>query len=337
MPPAGDPAAGRDWSRRRLLPAMAAALAAPAGARASLLPGTATLLAPGPEETAAAALAARFAAALGRGASSAVHIRVELLGGADGVTAANRFAAAATPDGRYLLQLAGGAAQARLIGDPRARFDLAGLLPVAALRGGLVLAGRGPAPLGSGQPLRLALGAAEAGESCALLACDMVGLPAQPLLGLSPAQAEAALAAGEVQAIVLRGGQLPQRLQALGAQAWWLLDGSAGRDAALPGIPALPELVGAVQAPLLDGFRAAAASAATMAALVLPALTPAATVAPWRAAAQRWQEEEARTAGGFRPVSAEDAMRCLAALAPPPEAARAYRGWMQQRLGWQPE
>jgi hypothetical protein len=74
------------------------------------------------------------------------------------------------------------------------------------------------------------------------------------------------------------------------------------------------------------------------AALVLPALTPAGRVASWRAAAGRWLEEEARAAaaaGGMRFLSGAEAAPLLsAALAPPPEAALAYRDWLLRRFNW---
>ena len=58
----------------------------------------------------------------------------------------------------------------------------------------------------------------------------------------------------------------------------------------------------------------------------------------WRGAAARWLEEEARSAGttgGTRPLSGAEAAPLLAAaLAPPPEAALAYRDWLAQRLHW---
>ena len=97
-------------------------------------PSIATFLVPGPENGPHERWSSRLAAFLGRGASTAVNVTCAVLGGPDGVTAANRFAAQVEPDGRTLLVLSGGAALARLVGDPRARFETARL--AAGLRRG---------------------------------------------------------------------------------------------------------------------------------------------------------------------------------------------------------
>ena len=107
-----------------------------------MLPAVATLLVPGPEDGGFARFAGRLAASLGRGATTAIILRSTVLGGPDGVTAANRFATEGAPDGRTLLVLPGLAALARMIGDPRARFDAAGWLPVCAAQGSAVVVGR---------------------------------------------------------------------------------------------------------------------------------------------------------------------------------------------------
>ena len=76
----------------RLLAASAlAAFAWPGAKGRAQVPEAATLLAPGPEDGAAARLASRAAAALARGLVQASALRVSALGGPDGITAANRF------------------------------------------------------------------------------------------------------------------------------------------------------------------------------------------------------------------------------------------------------
>jgi hypothetical protein len=92
-------------------------------------------------------------------------------------------------------------------------------------------------------------------------------------------------------------------------------------------------------APLLAALRAAASALSLPAAIVLPALTSADLVALWRAAVQRWLEEEARAAsGGIRLLAGPEAAPLLASLAaPPPEASLAYRDWLRRRLNWKPE
>lgn len=345
-PDAAAVAAEGEWSvmlgeqprpRRRLLRAavgLAAVSVLPAPAARALLPGSATLLVPGPENGAHERWSSRLAAFLARGATAAVKVESKVLGGADGITAANRFAALVEPDGRTLLVLSGGAAQARLVGDPRARFETAGWLPVCAAEGPAVVAGRGEAaPAGT---VRFAVAGADSPAAAALCALGMMGLDAVPVLGLGPLQAEAALLAGGVDAVLLHGPDVPARLSALSARPWFTLDAAGARDAALPEVPCMSELVSGSTV-LRVAARAAAAAARLHAALVLPALTPADAVALWRGAAARWMEDEARpaAAAGMRALSGADAAPLLAtALAPPPEAALAYRDWLLSRLNW---
>jgi hypothetical protein len=263
-----------------------------------------------------------------------------VLGGPDGVTAANRFAALVEPDGRTLLVLSGGAAQARLVGDPRARFDATGWLPVCAAEGLAVVAGR--ADIGSvAGTVRFALAGADSPAAAALCGLGMMGLDAVPVPVPGPLQAEAALLAGGVDAVLLHGPEVPARLQALSARPWFSLDAAGARDAALPDVPCMSEMVSGPTV-LRVAAQSAAAAARLHAALVLPALTPADRVALWRGAAARWLEEEARGAAGAagtpvgtRALSGAEAAPLLsAALAPPPVAALAYRDWLARRLNW---
>ncbi len=269
-------------SRRLLLAALAMAPLGRARAQA-LLPGNASLLVPGPEGGTHARWAERLAQAIATGAPTALQVQAEVLGGADGVTAANRFATEAAPDGRSLLVLTGAAAQARLAGDSRAKFDNAGWLPVCASLGCAVVAGRGPRPARGGAPLAVALGGPEGSGPAALLAMDLLGLAAAPLTG-NPTQHWRDGTAG---ALLLSGSAVPARLAALGAEPWFVLDAAAGeRDPALPDVPALADLAPAQAPALLAACRAAGAAARLLAGLVLPALTPADQVALWRIAVQ---------------------------------------------------
>jgi hypothetical protein len=325
--------------RRRVLRAAGAAgLAAAALPARAALPGAATLLVPGPDDGAHERWSSRLAASVARGGTAAVGVQRKVLGGPDGVTAANRFSALVEPDGRTLLVLSGGAAQARLVGLPRARFDASGWLPVCAAEGLAVLAGRAPASAavaGAGA-VRVALAGPDAPGAAALCGLAMMGVDAVPVPGLGPLQAEAALLEGSVDAVLLHGPEVPARLHALGARPWFTLDAAGTRDAALPDVPCMSELASGPTV-LRAAARAVAAAARLHAALVLPALTPADRVASWRAAATRWADEEARTgaAAGTRPLAGAEAAPLLsAALAPPPEAALAYRDWLQQRFNW---
>lgn len=327
-------------TRRALLGGMVA-LAATHPARAQLQ-GSARLLVPGPEDGALALWAQRLAGQLGRAvaaAGAALRLDAEVLGGPDGVTAANRFATAAHPDGRTLLLLPGAACQARLVGETRARFDPAGWLPVCAAETPVILAARGPLPAGPGTapPLRLALAAPDHPSAAALLALDLLGIAAQPVLGIPPEQAEAALAQGAADALVLRGRDAPARATALGLLPWFALRQAAAPEAApVPSLAALaPPLAPRT---LLGAVESAGAAAHLAAAVLLPALTPADMVALWRGAALRWVEEETRAAGGqaasASPLPGPDAAALVAAIAPPADVMQAYRDWLRQRLGW---
>ncbi len=228
-------------------------------------------------------------------------------------------------------------AQARLAGDARSKAEAQGWLPVCASLGSAVLAGRGPrpSPLSSpgAPPIRTAIGPPEGSGAAALLALDLLDIPALALPG-NPATL---WQEGNAQALLLSGAEVPQRLAALGATPWCVLD--AERDPELPETPTLAELAPGAPPPLLAACRAASAAARLLSALVLPALTPADQVALWRNATQRWVEEEARAgipANGQALPGAEAAALLAAALAPP-DVVLAYREWLLRRLGWQGE
>jgi hypothetical protein len=166
----------------------------------------------------------------------------------------------------------------------------------------------------------------------------MMGLDAAAVPGLGPLQAEAALLEGSVDAVLLHGPDVPARLAALSARPWFTLDAWGARDTALPDVPCMSELVLGPTV-LRAAAQAVAAAARLHAALVLPALTPADRVASWRGAAARWSEQEARpaAASGLRVLTGAEAAPLLsAALAPPPEAALAYRDWLLRRFHWRP-
>lgn len=322
------PALPHPFGRRALLGAASAFLGAGRAATQGL-PGSVALLTPGPDNGRLAAWAERLATALGRAATTALRVAPEHLGGQDGVTAANRFAAAGAPDGRTLLVLAGAAAQARLVGDARAKFDPSGWLPVCASLACPVVAGRLPLAEALRRPLRVAIAAAEAPGAAALLALDLLGATAAPIAAPSQALAEQGVRSGVADAVLL-----PDAGQAAGLHPWFVLDGAAAeRDPRLPGTPTLAELT---QAPamLLAACQGAGAAARLAACLVLPALTPSDLVAQWRAAATRWLEEEGTQLGPLRAVAGTEAGTVLAALTPPSEAVLAYREWLLRRLGW---
>lgn len=313
----------------------ALAQAALPGPARAMLPAVATLLVPGPEDGGFAHLADRLAASLGRGATTAIILRSTVLGGPDGVTAANRFATEAAPDGRTLLVLPGLAALARMVGDPRARFDAAGWLPVCAAQGSAVVVGREAMPPAGAAP-RFGLAGPDMPGAAALLGCDLLGLAASPVLGPASMRLEAALGQGMVEAALLTGTDLPARIAAIGGRPWFTLEPAGMRDPLLPETPSLFDLPLGGGAELRAAAYAATGCTRLQAALVLPALTPANLVAAWRGAAQRWLDEETRLGWrpGLRPLPGAEAAPLLAALGPPPAVLLAYREWLLRRLNW---
>lgn len=308
-------------------------LAPAATAPASLAADNVTLLLPGPEGGAAALWARGVMAGLARGLPHAVALRATILGGPDGVTAANRFATLEAGDGRTLLVLPGLAAHARLVGESRAQFQPESWLPLCVSWQGAVLAGHAPsAP--STRPLRLALPGPDAPEAAALLALDLLGQPALPVFGIAAADAPSALAQGAADAVVIAAPAAAAQARRHGLTPWLELDTPGRREnPELPAASALPALRPAALAAAQAGFAALRLRAA----LMLPALTSADVVAAWRRAALLWQEDEARqpaetTAPAL--VGAE-ARATIAPLCPAPDAVLAYREWLLRRLRWQ--
>lgn len=307
----------------------------PAGAAAPV-PEAATLLAPGPEEGPAAGFAARAARGLARGLVQAAALRVTVLGGPDGITAANRFAASNAPDGRLLLMLAGPAAQCLLVGDSRARFEPRHWPAVAGSLLPALVAGRGP--LAEARPVRLGIPGPGAAEAAALLALDLLGRSTVPVFlanGMSP---EAAVMAGAADAAVMVGRALPARVAALGLTPWFSFDDAGGaRDPALLEMPTLGDLLSDPPRPeLVAAARAGGMALRARGLLMLPALTSSDAVALWRGAARRWTEEEPEAVEpGTRRIGPEEAAAALATLCPGPEASLTYREWLLRRLSWQ--
>ena len=317
-----------------------AARAAPAVAQpqpAAGVPDSATLLLPGPEGGAAAQWAQGVATGLARGLPHAVALRSLVLGGPDGVTAANRFATLDGGDGRMLLVMPGSAAHARLIGETRAQYDPEGWLPICVSWQGALLAGRGSWPPAGGRPLRLALPAPEAPETAALLALDLMGHPAVPVFNLAGPAAAAAIAAGEADALVLAAPSALRQVVAMGLTGWLELEVGGRRDH--PELPSTAQGTSSASARPVQLAAAEAGFAALRlrAALMLPRLTSADVVAAWRRAALRWQEEEGRQPAETTALAlvGAEARGVMAALTPPAPAVLAYREWLLRRLGFQ--
>lgn len=315
-------------SRRAILAGVIPLAAARAGAAWASNPEAASLLVPGPEASAHFRWLQRLGAGLGRALPQATALRVLALGGPDGVTAANRFATVAIPDGQHLLALAGGAAQARLLGDSRARYDPSPWLAVCAAVQPAALVVRAGLP--GGAPVRLAISGPEAPAAAALLALDLIGIAAVPVVAAVP---ETAYRDGAADAFFANGPGLAALAHGLGATLAFAAEApEGGRDPGLPETPTAFDLKPEI-APLARGaLRAGLAACRLRALVVLPGLTPADTLAAFRAAAGRIVDEAGEEQP--RPLPAAAAVQLQAQLFPAPEAAAHYRDWLFRRLGW---
>lgn len=317
------------------------------------LPRDVILLTAGPGTGAPARWGAVLAPALARAlAGTGAALRSTVAGGADGVTAANQFAADAMPDGGTALLAPGDAALSWLAGDPRARFDILDWVPVLAALAPSVVAGRMPRKAAGGQALRVAVAAPGGPDFMALLALDLLGIPAEPVYGLTDeASRLAALAEGGIDVLLLRGPHVPARLDAVtaaGGQGLFaagdLTPTAAGAAGPLPPLPSFDALYAARRATapqaLLASWRAAAAAAEVEAALVLPQLTPASLVALWRRAGSEAEgSPELRAASralAIRPVPAAEAGIRTAAMAADADSQLALRQWLATRLNYRP-
>jgi len=278
----------------------------------------ATLLVPGPETGPLALFGTRAAAGLARNMPQAVALRLETLGGPDGVTAANRFATSDTA-GRALLILPGAAVHARMAGDVRVRFEPTGWVPLLALLQPVWLAGRGALPAAGGRAVwRVAVSGPGNADSAALLALDLLGIPGAPVpVGPLPGAAEAAIRADQADALMICGPDPAQRAGSLGLQPWLRF----GTPASLSD-----------RGPVALACLAAIASLRLRGLMVLPALIGSDQAATWRLAATRFVEDEQHDGpdGLLGPTQAADLM---GTLFPAPDAILAWREWAQRRLG----
>lgn len=349
--------------RRRILAGAASLSAAAAfgrpghGAAAALVaafPEGATLLVGGPATGRTAEWGRLLAPLLQQGLPLTEPLRQDLVGGADGVTAANQFEARTTPDGATALLLPGSAALLWLVGDPRAKFDVAHWVPGLAGIGSGVIAARLPLErLGIGAPVRFAAAAPNGPELPGLLAIELLGLRLVPVFGIGTEAARRdALAHGVVDAVFVGGRDVPQLVPALAASgALPLLSmgspdatGAWQRDAAYPALPTLPELRAArglpPAAPLMPAWRAAATAVQLDVALVLPHLTPAAMVALWRLACAKAaaapELQAAASSIAVRPQAAPVASASTEALAVDAAALLVLRRWLTTRFNWRP-
>ncbi len=278
--------------------------------------------------------------------------RVEI-GGADGVTGANQFEARGAPDGQTVLLVPGLAALAWLVGDPRAQFDVGHWVPVMAGASPGIVVGR-PSVLAPDGRARVAAAAPASFDLAALLGIHLLRPNMEPVFGLAePGAAQSAFAQGAVDAVLLRGRQVPEKFAALaaaGAQVLFALgaldgDGHVTRDPNFPEVPHFAELFAKrtgnrPSGLLFEAWRAAAAAARLEFGLVLPQLTPASMVALWRRAGMDavgalGLQATAATAN-VRPLAGPTATTNTAALAAGAPALLQLRGWLASRFNWRP-
>lgn len=324
----------RGWRRRDLIGA-AALGAAGLPHRAAAEAEHGRLLVAGLPGGKLDAIAAVLREGLLSGLGPAATCEIHTAGGDDGVTGSNRFQAwfAGDGDGTPLLLLPGSAAAAWLAGDARARYDIARWLPLMCGVGSGALVSRQPHAMAhAGRPWRVAVGDPPGAGACCLLGLDLLNVPARPW---PTDNAGAALASGQVDAAFLRGAVA--REAGSRGQAVFALGGPDPADPTASSTPVLADMVRArAGADRLLARAVAATSAAALLdyALVLPALTPAASVAVWRAAAARLPE----TLGTLAPVShllaGPACCEIMAAISVEPAVLLAYRDWLGTRLGY---
>lgn len=266
------------------------------------------------------------------------------VGGPDGVTGANQFATRGDPDGRTLLLAPGDAVIAWLIGDPRAKYDLGRWTSVMACLTPGVLVVR-PGALRARKSVRIAMPNLASTGLAGLLALEILGATAEPVLNVPADGIAAAFARGTIDAAFARGHKVDRQvadLVAAGGQPLLALGardeaGRPVRDEAFPTLPVLTELTQS-NGPLLDAYLSASTAARLECTLVLPQLTPAARVALWRQVATEataaLDVQAHALAVGARVVSGAEAS--AAAPLTTPQAMQALRQWLITRHKWRP-
>ncbi len=279
-------------------------------------------------------------------------LRRDIVGGTDGVTAANQFEARIVPDGTTALLLPGSAAMAWLVGDPRARFDAARWVPaLAGVTPSLVASRVSAGRILGGAPLRLAASGPTGPDLPAMLELDLLGANWHPVFGLDETTAQVALAQGSVDAICLHGRRvldMSYALRAAGAPpifTFGMTDetGQVQRDAAFIDVPDATELLRAgarANEHLRAAWRATIAAGQLEVALVLPQLSPASMVALWRRACAQAAGSPAvqaqAVALGVRALSMPAATACTGAVTTDSASLLALRQWLATRLDYHP-
>jgi len=349
-------------SRRRLL---TWATTLPAAMRAGQLSATPSpavvvpfaedpkLLVAGPADGALNRWADALLPALQQSLPPDTSIRRVEVGSADGVTGANQFEVRGVPDGQTVLLAPGQAALAWMVGDPRAKFDVAHWVPVVAGTGvGLVV---GRASVFAGDPRARVVATNPAGSDlAALLGLYLLGVRMEVVFGpVEPGAAQKAFLQGSADVVMLHGQRVPEQfaaLQTAGAQPLFTLGalddtGNLVRDPAYPQVPHFSELYAlrtGVQptGPLYDAWCASAAASQLVFGMVLPQLTPAAMVSLWRRAGSdavaSLGVQTVAASANVRPLAGPIATTNTAAIAASAAAMQELRGWLAGRLHWRP-
>ena len=331
--------------------AMSLAAAALVGA-APAMPDGAGLLIAGPDGGLVDVWAEWLEPSLRRVLAPDTGLRRDVVGGLDGVTAANQFEARIPPDGSTGLLLPGSAAMAWLVGDPRARFDAARWVPALAAVTPSLLASRVSAGrILGGAPVRLATSGPTGLDLPAMLALDLLGANWHPVYGLSDTAAQTALAQGSVDAVCLHGRRvldMTYALRAAGAPPIFTFGavdeaGQPQRDPSFIDVPDAMELMPAgalADEHLRTAWRATIAAGQLEVALVLPQLTPAAMVALWRrACAQAVGSAPLQAQAvsvGVRALPVPAATASTAAVTTDGPSLLALRHWLATRLDYRP-
>jgi len=319
------------FNRRTLLTTLALAT----GSQAARSETQANLLVAGPMGGRLDRWAELLCGTIGRGLPSRLPLVRQNVGGLDGVTGANLFEARGEPDGNTALLVPGAAILSWLVGESRARFDPARWIPLWAGATSAVLVSR--AVLQPGRTLRVAAAGPTGPELPALLALDLLGVN----VVLSPVQ--------DADAMLLQSAFLPSLLKASTAENMNPVmtfglpgpNGVLGRDPLLPTIPTVVELAQERASPLmLAAIRAATIAAQWDESLVLPQLTPAASIANWRRACTPlltdadMLSEAARFS--TRLISPTVATSGMGQIAGDPAMLLTVRKWLATRYDWQP-
>lgn len=323
-------------------------------AAAPLFPDGVTILASGPDYGYVAGWAKLLIPHLLDGLPAGVTPSFTAMGGPDGVTVGNAFGARMDPDGSTLMFVPGAAMLAWLEGDSRVKYDPGQWIPILIGVTPAVLVARPGVSLIPGQHRPLRLGATNplGPELAALLALDVIGVPAVPVYGMGDAQSLSdSLERQSIDLAFLTGPKIADALAlaaAAGARPLFSTGaescaGPAARDPQIPDVPSFAEAATAqgINLPGMPGFAAYSAAAAAAAGCfmaVLPDLVRAETVSVWRRGAEITTDSLSIAAvsvpQGLRFLTGACARSYFAQITGSSAMLAGLRATVQQRYGW---